>query len=712
MTTSLFIILFFITCALALAISLIPADKHGRLVSYAGVTASLFLILAGIASLTSNTQFHCTLWTIPELSTLTLHLDGLSALLFIVTGLVLLPAAIFAGGELTRSPEGKIFPSLFFALFASIALLFLAGDILLFLFAWEAMSILCYLLIVTAKHNSGKSIASGYLFLAMGEAGTLAVAIAFLLLATTAGSFDFTVIKAAVPRLGTGMRWTIFLLTFFGFGIKAGLVPVNFWLPRAYVVSSRAFIPVLAGVTLNLGMYGIWRVNADIMPATTAGPGLVVLVIGTISALLGILYAAIENDLKLILAHSSIENLGIVTIGFGAGMVFIATHHPAAASIAFIASLYHLINHSFYKTLLFIGSGVVERETGTRDLDQLGGLIRFMPLTTAAFLVGIMAISALPPFNGFVSEWLTMQTILRSVELSSVPVKLVFVLCGAGFALTVALAAMCFVKLFAMGFLGMRRLPQQITVRDAEPLTLAPMAILAALCLFSGILPTYVIPILNPATTPAAGTIASTALVPPFFNDSSEHATLPTAFVKDFHAIGAQIGEKVLPGNGLIVMHRGGTNNPVIFAMSTFWLLIVIVLLLLLTYVVIKFFTRHRKLTKGLCWSGGIRRLLPEMSYTATGFSNPIRVIFDTVFRPVTSKNSRETVAMHFRTAIRRKQERIHPVDKLFFLPIKNLMMRCALLLARMHHGRFNAYATYTLITLVVVLSVFLLFRS
>ena len=183
---------------------------------------------------------------------------------------------------------------------------------------------------------------SGYLLLAMGEAGTLAAALGFLLLAVGAGSLDFGAIKSAAPALGTGVRWAVFLLSFFGFGVKAGLVPVNFWLPRAYVAAPRAFVPVLAGATLNLGLYGILRVNADLLPATQRRAGLGRAGRWNVSALLGILYATTDNDLKTMLAHSSIENVGIMVAGFGAGMVFVATSHPALAAIAFVAALYHL----------------------------------------------------------------------------------------------------------------------------------------------------------------------------------------------------------------------------------------------------------------------------------------------------------------------------------------------------------------------------------
>lgn len=658
--------------------------------------------------------FSQSLWSLPGLATtLTLNLDRLSAVFLVVTGLVLFPASIFACGELNREPgrhDGRLFTILLLGLYASIGLIFIAGDVVMFLLAWEVMSILCYLLIVCARKRENGHAGAGYLLLAMGEVGTLAAALGFLVLGVGVGSLDFGAIKSAALGLGAGARWTVFLLSFFGFGVKAGLVPVNFWLPRAYVAAPRAFVPVLAGATLNLGLYGILRVNADLLPATHAGPGLVALVIGTLSALVGILYATTDNDLKIMLAHSSIENVGIVVAGFGAGMVFVATHHPALAAIAFVAALYHLINHSLYKTLLFFGVGAVEVQAGTRDMDQLGGLIKWMPLTALAFLAGTLSIAALPPFNGFVSEWLTLQTMLRSAELSSTAAKMVFALCGAGLALTAALAVTCFVKVFAMSFLGMRRLDENRQVTEAKSGTLAPMTILAVLFLTLGVLPTYVIPTLDSALSPLAGASATDALVPPFFASSSTHDTLPPAFAGEFHDLGAQVGQNVLPGRGLVVMHRGGAENPVIFAMSTSYMLVALIVLLVLTYVIIRLWlTRSRLLSRRTRWDGGVRRLLPEMTYTAAGFSNPVRVIFDAVFRPTTVEDTRETVAEHFRTAIRREKAEVHIVDRYVAQPAKDAAMSLARSLAVMHHGRINAYIAYVLLALLLALAVGLL---
>ena len=693
----------------------VPERRNPALLAWAGSLAALLALWASGNVLWSGQIFQAELWTIRGWGTLTISLDHLSALFLAVAAVVVLASSIFSADYLKRYAGHynlKALNAWYLLLFASIVLILIANDVLLFLLAWEAMSILSYLL-VNFEHRRDETSRAGYLMLAMGEAGFVAVALVFLFLAVKTGSLDFAAFKTAGANFGCFTRWTIFLLTFFGFGVKAGLVPVNTWLPRAHPAAPANVSAILSGTILNLGLYGIVRVNLDLVPVTQngmIGAGVVVLVIGTISALVGILYVTTENDLKAMLAHSSIENIGIVTAGLGAGMIFTTYGKPALAGIAFIAAFYHMINHSVYKSLLFLGAGTVDDRAGTRDLNKLGGLIRAMPWTAGAFLVGALAISALPPFNGFVSEWLTLQTMLRSAELPSTLVKLVFALCGAGLALTAALAVTCFVKAFAMGFLGMSRSEEAAKAVEARGASIVPMIFLAALCLLLGVLPTYMIPALSRQLQPWTDSSAD-ALVPPFFVSNSAHNTLPPAFVDDFHNLGAQVGQSVLPGRGLVVLHRGGTENPVVFAMSTSYMLVALIVLLGLTYVVVRlWFTRRRKLARRTRWDGGVRRLLPEMTYTATGFSNPVRVIFDAVFRPTTVEDTRETVAQHFRTAIRREREEVHVVDRYAIQPVMSVVMKLAGKLAVMHHGRINAYAAYVLLALLTALLI-LLFR-
>ncbi len=705
--------LFVAVCLGGSALALLaPAKRSPGIVAWAGALAALVVVGLGVSALFGSKPFVATLWNIPSLGRMILRADTLSGLFLLVTGLVFFPVSIFSAASLPRLLARynlRAYAVMYFTLFASIIWILVSGDVFSFLVAWEIMSILCYLFLNLEQEDVANSRA-GYLMLAAGEAGALAAALGLLMLAVNAGSLDFAGMKMSGPTLGMGARWAIFLLTFFGFGVKGGLVPVNFWLPPAYTAAPAAFVPVLAGATLNLGLYGIFRVNADLLPVLSVGPGLVALIIGTMSALVGILYATTDNDLKTLLAHSSIENAGIITVSFGAGLVFMASGKPTLASIALLVALYHLANHSLYKALLFIGAGVVNERAGTRDLDRLGGLIHRMPWTALAFLAGALAIAALPPFNGFVSEWLTLQTFLRSAELSSTGVKIVFALCGAGLALTAALAVTCFVKAFAMGFLGMTRSPEAERATEAGSPALIAMASFAVVCLLLGVLPTYVIGVLDRVTQPLVQSSAAAALVPPFFASGAE---LPRAFTDEFHDLGAQVGKDIAPGPGLIILHRGGTANPVVFAGAPTYLVVVLAFLLIVTFATVRWAgTRRRTVKRRACWDGGIRRLFPEMTYTATGFSNPVRVIFQAIFRPTIVEDTRETVAEHFRTAIRREREEVHIVDRFVLQPLRRAALSFANGLAMMHRGQLNAYITYGLLGLLVALLLFRLFQG
>jgi hydrogenase-4 component B len=704
----LMLVLIFSLCGAGALLGMIISDRSNpALLAWVGSLASLLTLWVSGNVLCSGHVFKGELWTIRGLGPLMISLDRLSALFLLVAGVVVLASSIFSSSYLKRYSGHyslKALNAWYLLLFASIVLILIANDLLTFLLAWELMSILSYLL-VAFEHAREETSRAGYQMLAMGEVGFVAVALALLFLGTKAGSLEFSALKSAAIGLAPGARWILFLLTFFGFGIKAGLVPFNTWLPRAHPAAPANVSAILSGAILNLGLYGIIRVNLDLVPVKMIGAGVVVLVFGTISALVGILYATIENDLKAMLAHSSIENIGIVTVGLGAGMIFVNYEKPALAGIAFIAAFYHMINHSVYKALLFLGAGTLDDRAGTRDLNKLGGLIRRMPWTSACFLVGTLSIAALPPFNGFVSEWLTLQTMLRSAELSSITVKIVFALCGAALALTAALAVTCFVKAFAMGFLGMTRSAQAQKSAEAPRSMTAPMMLLAVLCLLLGVLPTFTIPVLNRVLQPMSGTNAAQALVPPFFASSPAHAQLPLAFATEFHDLGAEVGQAFVPGEGLVVMHRGGPQNPVVFAMSTSYMLPTLLALLIVAYVAVRFgLARRRSVARQPCWAGGVRRLLPEMTYTATGFSNPGRVVFEEILRPVAVVDTRETVFEHFRTSIRRRREEMHIVERYVAAPLTSGALKIASHLAAMHHGRINDYAGYGLVALIIAL--------
>jgi hydrogenase-4 component B len=703
------LVLFFLTCAGGILLSAFSGRKRAPLViAIVGTLASLLIVLASATVLITGQSFGALLWTLDGFGRLTLRLDALSAVFLLAAGIVYFSVSIFVRNFI-KDQLGDAHPThrygvLYFALMASVVLILVASDAPLFLIGWECMSILCFLLLnYDLGRQSDKT--AGYIMLAMSEVGFLAVVVAFLVLGRNAADLSFSALSAASAGLSPQALWNVFLLGFFGFGVKAGLVPVNFWLPRSYTAAPSIFIPVFAGVTLNLGFYGILRLNGDLIH-TGYGTGVLVLVVGSITALVGILYATTDNDMKTMLAHSSIENAGIIAAGLGAFLIYRASGHPVAASIALSAALYHMLNHSIYKTLLFQGTAYVEAETGTRDMDQLGGLSRLLPGLSIIFLVGCLAISAVPPFNGFVSEWMTLQALLRSAVLSSTSIRIVFALCGAALALTAALAVTCFVKVYAISFLGIRRGTWEPRLRTRAGARFS-LGFLAAVCLLLGTLPTYVLPMLNRTVEPLAGASVTTSLVQPFFTANAENGQLPAPFLQDFHNLGAQSGRGLLPGRGLVVLLRGMDQNPVVFAMSPSYSVIALAVLLLLAWFVVTRLTRRRTVARRVLWAGGIPRLLPQMTYTATGFSNPVRVVFQAIFQPNITEDTRQTVAVHFRTAIHRQREETHVVDRLVLQPVGAAVRWIAGFLAGMHHGRLNAYVTYVLAFLLLMLFLF-----
>ncbi|MFZ0745632.1 MAG: proton-conducting transporter membrane subunit [Terracidiphilus sp.] len=700
------LVLLFATCGIGgLASVLLGRKRAPFVIAVAGTFSSLLIIFASISVFATGQSFEAPLWTLDGFGRLSLRLDALGSIFLLAAGVVYFSISLFVRNFIyDRADDGHpthLYGVLYFALMASVVLILLANDALIFLMSWECMSILCFLLInYTLRQQADKT--AGYIMLAMSEAGFLAAGLAFLILGRTATDFSFSALSVAARGLSQQELWSVFLLGFFGFGVKAGLVPVNFWLPRSYTAASPIFIPVFAGVTLNLGIYGILRLNADLIH-TGYGAGVVALIVGSITALVGILYATTENDMKTMLAHSSIENAGIIVAGLGAFLIYRSSGQPVAAAIALSAALYHMLNHSIYKTLLFQGAAYVEAETGTRDMDQLGGLSRLLPGLSIIFLVGCLAISAVPPFNGFFSEWLTLQALLRSAVLSSTSIRIVFALCGATLALTAALAVTCFVKAYAMNFLGLRRGAWEPRLGGNAGARF-PVAFLALVCLLLGTIPTYILPVLNQTVEPLAGASVTTSLVQPFFTANEENGQLPPAFLQDFHNIGAQSGKGLLPGRGLVVLLRGLEKNPVVFAISPSYSIVALAILLLLAWFTVTRLTHRREVARRALWAGGIPRLLPQMTYTATGFSNPVRVVFQAIFQPSITEDTRQTVAVHFRTAIHRKREETHVVDRLFLQPVGKAMRSTAGFLAGMHNGRLNDYVTYVLAFFLLIL--------
>jgi len=573
----------------------------------------------------------------------------------------------------------------------------LASGVTSLIFAWEIMSLSLSALVFLGG-NSTSTTSAGFVTLALSEAGALAALAGLLLLGTAADSWSLNGIALAVGHVPTATLWTGFLLTFFGFGVKTGILPVNLWMAEGYAAAPRGVLPLFSGATLNLGVFTLWVVDGP-LALHQVGIGLVILVTGAITALLGIIYALATHSLTRLLTQSSVENLGIVVAASGAGFAFFALGHPLLAGLSLVAGLFHMLNHSAYKTLLFLGAGAIIEVAGSDDLNRLGGLMRRVPLFGTLFLFGAFAIAALPPLNGFVSEWLTLQSLLRVVELDLIPVRIVFALSGALLALTAGLAVTCFVMLVGTTLLGLPRSEQAARIWRTPKSATVPMGVLLASCLALSVLATGVIPLLGQLTSTLTGTDPTTALVPAFFGNAQG---LAAGLVHNLTQIGARLGRGLVPLRGLIVLHSGGAATPVVYAMSTAYTLITIAILLLLTGWLAHGMRRRRRVARKTLWDAGLMHLRPDMTYNATTFAAPARVIFDRILRPVVAE--RIEYDGTFITAVHREGELVHIIDRLTLRPLTRTGNWIAALLSRMHHGPVTLYAGYILIILTVTL--------
>ncbi len=527
------------------------------------------------------------------------RLDALAAFFLIVVNFGGAAASLYGlGYGRHEAAPHRVLP--FFAAFlAGMNLVVLASDAFSFLLSWEFMSLASWALVI-AHHREPSHTRAGFIYLVMASAGTFALLLAFALLAGPAGTYAFSAIRATQP---TPLVEAVVLgLMLVGAGSKAGLVPLHVWLPLAHPAAPSHVSALMSGVMTKVAVYAFIRVVFDLMGHPTWWASLVVLFLGALSAVLGILHAMMENDLKRLLAYSTIENIGIIFVSLGLAMAFKANGMPLAAALSLTAALFHILNHSFFKSLLFFGAGAVLTTTGERNMEKLGGLIHRMPLTSFVFLAGCVAISALPPFNGFASEWLTFQAILLSPELHQWGLKVMVPAVGGLLALSAALAVATFVKAFGITFLGRPRSPAAEGAHEVDRFSLTAMLILAVLCLLTGILPGLVIDALSPVTTALIGSRMPVQLAQPWLT------TVPIAESRSSY-------------NGLLVF--------LFITMSAS----------LAVFVIHKL--ASRAVRRGPAWGCGFPDITPVAQYTGTSFAEPIRRVLGTfAFR------ARESVEM------------------------------------------------------------------
>jgi formate hydrogenlyase subunit 3/multisubunit Na+/H+ antiporter MnhD subunit len=430
------------------------------------------------------------------------RLDPLAAVFLAIVGFGGAAASVYAVGYGRHEVSpGRVLP-FYPAFLAGMSLVVLSGDAFTFLVSWEFMSVMSWALVM-AHHKAPGTTFAGYVYLVMASFGTLALLLAFGLLAGPQGHYDFASIRSVVG--GHPLAGLVLILTLIGTGSKAGLVPLHVWLPLAHPAAPSHVSALMSGVMTKVAIYGFIRIVFDLLGPPQWWWSVPLLSAGAVTAVIGLLYAILQDDLKRLLAYSTVENIGIIFLGLGLALAFKSNGLAEAAALAMTATLLHAVNHAAFKSLLFFGAGSVLSATGERNLDALGGLVHRMPLTGALFLIGAMAISALPPLNGFVSEWLMFQAVLVSPELPQWGLKFLVPAAGAMLALAAALAAACFVRAYGIAFLGRPRSPAAAGAGEVDGFQTGAMGALALTCLLIGILPGFVIDALGPVVRLAVG---------------------------------------------------------------------------------------------------------------------------------------------------------------------------------------------------------------
>ncbi|MEJ2376460.1 MAG: hydrogenase 4 subunit B [Pseudolabrys sp.] len=485
-----------------IAVMLTASPRATGIVYGASLLVTLALAVTGLMSLLGQTISAVILpLGLPWLGA-HFRIDALSSFFLVVVNLGGAAASLYAVGygRHEQAPQ-RVLP-FYPAYLAALNLVVLADDAFSFLVAWEFMSLTSWALVI-AHHRDAENMRAGFVYLLMASFGTLTLLLAFGLLAGGHGNYAFDAIRAAHPSVM--LAALVLVLALIGAGSKSGVVPLHAWLPLAHPAAPSQVSALMSGVMTKVAVYGFVRIVFDLLGPPDWWWSMLVLAVGGVTAVMGVLYALMQHDLKRLLAYHTVENIGIIYIGLGLALAFKAFGMEVAAALAFTAALFHVFNHSVFKSLLFFGAGSVLNATGERDMEHLGGLIHRMPQTAFVFLVGCVAISALPPLNGFVSEWLTFQAILLSPHLPSWGLKFLVPAAGALLALSAALAAACFVKAFGVSFLGRARTPAATKAQETDGHSLAAMYFLAALCLVAGILPGLFIDALAPVSHALVG---------------------------------------------------------------------------------------------------------------------------------------------------------------------------------------------------------------
>jgi formate hydrogenlyase subunit 3/multisubunit Na+/H+ antiporter MnhD subunit len=651
------------------AASLVPAGNAAfarRIAFPLGALVGLALAAAGLGAVWLPVQALTLPLGLPDLP-FHVRLDPLAGFFLMLLGSVAAGVSVYAAGYFREEPSGRLalVACQYHVFLSSMAFVVLADDAYLFMVAWETMALASYFLVIT-DHREAAARSAGFLYLLIAHLGAIAILLCFGVLHGGRGDYTFDALRAA--QLRPAWATVAFLLAFFGFGAKAGILPLHAWLPEAHPAAPSPVSALMSGVMIKTAIYGMVRVIFDLIGGTGGVRwewGMLVLVVGAGTMLFGVLYALMQHDLKRLLAYSSVENIGIILLGLGMAMVFIGFGAGAAGTLGLIAALYHTLNHAAFKSLLFLGAGSILHSSGLRNLNDMGGLVHRMPKTAFYFLIGALAISALPPLNGFVSEWLTFQTALQATLLQNGVVRSLVPLFAATLALAGALTAMAFVKVFGVAFLGQPREPAHPSplphAGDAGNMERFGMAWLAAGCFVLGLFPTSFLLVLNRVCVSLGS---------------------------------APLSEQALAGSGWLWLVPTAPDrasySPVIF------LLVIVAVTLLAFFLVRRFF--HGRVRVVDPWDCGYPEQTSRMQDTADAFGQPIRHVFGPLYRMERRLPGPDDAAPRYFVKIEDRHW------YWLYLPVARAAEYVSSKIALLQQGRISIYLLYSFITLIALL--------
>ncbi|MDD2400860.1 MAG: proton-conducting transporter membrane subunit [Clostridia bacterium] len=596
-------ILFYLLGA-AVALILINRHKLCNIISNAiySVASALLIVSSIIKIISGSGQINISLFESPiPFITMNIRIDNLSAIFLLALSLLVLCVSLYSMGYISHY-YGKrnvgIFNFLYSTFILSMIFVFTSANVVFFYIAWELMSMLSYFLVIFESEHEGNQRA-GIIYIIMTYVGTAFLLIGFMLIYSYTNSFDIFGSSAAIPEFAKNIIFIMFLI---GFATKAGAIPFHVWLPQAHPAAPSNVSALMSGIMIKTAIYGFVRFVLCYLGIQNTWWGVLILCIGIVSAVLGVAYALMEHNIKRLLAYSSVENIGIILIGLGVCFIAFAQENLLLGEMALVAALFHTFNHTLFKGGLFLGAGAIQYSTHTKDMEKLGGLIKTMPITALFILCFSLAVSAIVPFNGFVSEWLTYQSLFANIVSGQAGLNILSILAVAALGFAGAMAAACFVKLFGISFLGLPRSDHSLNAKEVPITMKIGMGMLATLCFAIGLFPLLILKLIDKVV---------------------------------FSLMGSSILEQLHGGCGIAYYSlnlSSGSISPAV-------MLIAIAGVILLALLGIRIIGGKYIERKYGTWDCGFEALNSRMQYTATGFSKPIKIVFKILFRP-----SRETV--------------------------------------------------------------------